>query len=156
MFGVLWISITAAIWLRTRSMAALVALPALCGTVALWWVPADNAAAYSSAIWPLAGLLLIYQGLKSGSIPRNSEYVAGALYGMSGLVYILFYLGASSETLAIVPIISDVAFCLGLIAGTWPNALAGLLGGNRRSFRRTAVQIARADLAGDSMRDRIK
>ena len=154
MFGLGYIALTAAIWLQTRSRAALVALPALVATVALWWFAVPDAGAYSSAAWCLAGGWLMRQGFTVGGIPKNSEVISGAFYGISGLVYVLFYLGFSHETLAAVPIISDIAFGLGLFVGTWPSALAGLRRGSGRSIRRNAVEIARADLAGVALRDR--
>jgi len=152
MFGLLYIAITAAIAWRARSKAAIVALPALIGTVGLFWAGVADAAAYSSAMWTATGGFLIIQGFINGGIPENSEYVAGALYGMSGLVYVLFYLGFSNETISFVPVVSDALGIAGLIAGTWPNLIANIRRNRRRSFRGSAVQIARADLARSSMR----
>ena len=154
MFGLAYIAVVAAIALLTRSKAALVALPALMATVWLFWAGVGHAAAYSSAMWVMAGAFLIIQGLRRGDTPISSDLVAGTLYGISGLVYVLFYLGFSNATLATVPIVSDLCFISGLVAGTWPNAIINIRRGNRCDVRRTAIQIARADLAGDSMPDR--
>ena len=143
-FGMVYLLITAVVAAKWRSRAAFAALLPLAATVALWEYAVPNAGAYSSALWALSGLYLL----------RNSEYAAGALYGISGIVYIAYYFGAPHETFAVIPIISDIAFALGLVAGTWPNAFTYFGRSDRRVFRRSAVQIAREDLARDSTKAR--
>jgi len=154
MFGLVYIAVTSAIWLQTRSLASLVALPALVATVALFWLDAAHSGAYASAVWALAGAWLIFQGLRNGDTPKNSEVLAGALYGISGIVYVLFYLGFQNETLSAVPVISDVAFGLGLFVGTWPGVIANRRHRGGRGFRRGDMEIAREDLARGALRDR--
>lgn len=139
-----YIAVTVLIAWRWRSKAALVAIPALAATMALFGITVAHAGAYSSAVWAVAGLYLLI----------NSEYVSGTLYGISGLVYVALYLGALNATLSAVHIVSDLAFISGLVAGTWSDAAADVRGAYRRLFRRSAVQIARQDLAGGSVPDR--
>ena len=156
MFGAAYIAVTLAIALRRRSLASCAALPALIGTVALFWLDVDHAGAYSSALWVLAGGFLIFQALTSKDTPINSELLSGTLYGISGIVYVAFYLGASNDTLSIIPIISDLCFGFGLIIGTWPRAFIGFGRGVRRAIRWLDVQNQAENSQGISVHDRAK
>jgi hypothetical protein len=92
------------------------------------------------------------------TLPRNSELVAGVLYGISGLIYVALYAGASNATFAIVPVVSDVAFGAGLVAGTWGGAIAAWFRRNRRflslgNSEKIAQNIS-GDMEGVSLPDR--
>ena len=139
-----YIAVTSFISWRWRSKAAYVALPALVVTMAMFWFNLEHAGAYSSSIWALAGLYLLI----------NKDYISGVLYGVSGFIYIGLYLGALDDTLSTVHIVSDLAFILGLIAGTWSGIVADASGSYRRFIRRVHIQIATQDNQGIPLPDR--
>lgn len=146
MFGMAYIVAVAAIAWRWRSKAAFAALPALVGTVALFWFDVKHAGAYSSSLWALSGLCLLIYG----------EYIAGVLYGISGTVYIAFYFGASNGALAIIPIISDGAFFAGLVSGTWPSAVARVFRAGGRFVGWNNLQTSPQNIPSTSSFDRRK
>ena len=141
-----YIAILAFVAHKWRSKAAIVGLPALIGTVALTMADAPHQWAYTSCFWTLSGLYLL----------RNSEFVAGVLYGISGMVYIAFYFGAVHATFAFIPVVSDIALGLGLIAGTWPNAFTNAFRVYGGVFRGGGMAQPQENMAGMVVPDRHK
>lgn len=121
-FGITETFIAAFIAWRWRSFPALVCVAALVATISIRFSGVEFLT-YASAVWSLAGILLILMGYN----------LIGALYGLSGIVYLLGYAGLEDTRFAVIHILSDVSFLAGLVVCVWPRG--GLsVGRNIRRF----------------------
>ena len=79
---------------------------------------------YASAIWAAAGIILFYQRI----------WLIGALYGLSGLFYLLVYLGFQDARYAVLHFCSDISFIIGLLVVVWPKGISAHRGSSGRSI----------------------
>ena len=96
-----------------------------------------------SAIWCLAGLVVM---------GRNS--LIGTLYGLSGLFYLMAYIGFEDSRYAVLHIGSDIFYILGLAVVVWTSGVLGVTrGGSGRLVYGTGLEVPGKNMAGNSKAD---
>jgi hypothetical protein len=121
-FGVIELLIAALIVYRWASFPALIGVGAISVTMLLRPIGIEFLP-YASAVWSIAGMLLIMLRF----------HIIGALYGLSGIVYLLGYAGLEDSRYAVIHILSDVSFLAGLVFCVWPRGGVAV-GRNIRRF----------------------
>ncbi len=121
---------------RLRSFDALICVLALLATMSLRAFPVPFIPV-ATTIWCLAGLIVLFRG----------SYLVGALYGLSGLVYLWGY---QFEDARFAPLhfASDGFYILGLLVVIWKGGIFSFdRGADRRGVYRDAVAVQAQDLA---------
>lgn len=112
-FGITGAVVAGLIAWRLRSFEAWVCVAALSLTMLVRLVPVPFPVA-GSAIWCLAGLVVM---------GKNS--LIGTLYGLSGLFYLMAYIGFEDSRYAVLHIGSDLFYILGLAVVVWTSGGVG-------------------------------
>lgn len=124
-FGIVEMAFIAAIAWWWRSTVAAICVAAIMATISvrmsgLPFIP------IASGIWALAGLVAFHRG----------EYVAGILYGASGMAYILWYVGLTDTRYAVIHYLSDLLCITGAVVGVWGGGGVVSISNTRRGVYR--------------------